>query len=501
MRQRFEQQISLGILPIIEVEIDMKSRHQLSPVLLALQYIFVTRELSEEAFGKLEDSILKGKQKTGRNGMSLWEILVLGVVRLNLDIDYDFLLDMANNHQTLRGILGVGQSDYKPGKKYHLQTLKDNIGLLKAETIKEINDLVVKAGHSLIKKKEEAKKLILQVKADSYVVETNIHFPTDINLLWDSGRKCLDMIKKLMEEGVCQEGWRERKDWFKKLRNNYRNTAEIHRKKGANYKERLLVATAKYLGVARGVSEKVRQTILDGATLVAGNESSIKIFAIIQVLQHYHQMLDKHIDLVDRRILKGEKIPHEEKLFSIFETHTEWIRKGKLYPAVELGKNVLIATDQYQFILHHHVMDKQVDVQVALPAAKEIASQFGACDYELDSISFDRNFFSGPLKKELSKLFKKVIMPKPGKKSIKQAEEESSKLFVKLRHAHSTVESNINQLEHSGVNRCPDRGTRGFKRYVALGVLSYNLQHLGKLLQEQNHQRDQPQKCRSKRAA
>ena len=210
------------------------------------------------------------------------------------------------------------------------------------------------------------------------------------------------------------------------MRKGYRIASEIHRKKGAEYKERLHGATKNYLDTACEISRKIKQTYLNGAGLVADGGVSVKVFAILAALQYYHQMLDKHIDLVDRRILQGEKIPHEEKLFSIFETHTEWISKGKLHPKVELGLGVIIATDQYEFILEHQVMEKQVDVELALPVGEEIVKRFGGPAYELDSISFDRNFFSGPVKKALSKHFQRVIMPKPGKKSARQEEEENT---------------------------------------------------------------------------
>ena len=107
MRKRFEQSPELDFDPISEVKINTKGRHQLPPMLVALQYIFTDQDLSEQVFELLEDKITKQKKNTGRMGMSLWEILVLGVVRLNLDIDYDFLVDHANNHSELRGILGV----------------------------------------------------------------------------------------------------------------------------------------------------------------------------------------------------------------------------------------------------------------------------------------------------------------------------------------------------------------------------------------------------------
>ena len=81
MRQRFEQQISLRIVPIADVKFPLKSRDELPPVLMALQYIFVTPELNEKVFALLEKKICSGKKKTGRKGMDLWHILVLAVVR------------------------------------------------------------------------------------------------------------------------------------------------------------------------------------------------------------------------------------------------------------------------------------------------------------------------------------------------------------------------------------------------------------------------------------
>jgi hypothetical protein len=153
MRQHFEPQVRLGTVPISEVNINMKSRHELPPVLKALQHIFVTPDLKEQVFGILDKKVLSGKAKTGRWGMSLWEIFVLGVVRLCMDIDYDFLVDQANEHRAMRGILGVQTSDYSPGKEYQYQTVVDNVSLLDEQTLSQINEVIVKSGHSILKKK------------------------------------------------------------------------------------------------------------------------------------------------------------------------------------------------------------------------------------------------------------------------------------------------------------------------------------------------------------
>jgi hypothetical protein len=206
-------------------------------------------------------------------------------------------------------------------------------------------------------------------------------------------------------------------------------------------------------------------------------------------------MLEKHRDLLHRRIILKEKIPHGEKVFSIFEPHTEWNNKGKLHKGVELGHNTLIATDQYQFILYHEVFEHQVDKSRTIAIGRNIADKYKGAGYHLSSISFDRNFFSFNAKKELNKLFDLVILPKPGKKSQAQIEEESADNFVKKRKGHSAVESNINELEHHGLSKCRDKGIDGFKRYVAYGVLAYNLHRMGRILvqmeREKNSQRAQ----------
>jgi len=159
MRKRFEQQLTFGIIPIGEVVINKKSRHQLVPVLIALQYAFNDKELSEEIFVLLERKIIGGKKRTGRMGMSLWEILVLGVVKLSLEIDFDFLHDLSNSHIELRGILGVGSNSIEKGKEYQYQTIHDNVQLLDANTILSISELIVKGGHGLITDLLQSKNL------------------------------------------------------------------------------------------------------------------------------------------------------------------------------------------------------------------------------------------------------------------------------------------------------------------------------------------------------
>jgi len=156
MRKRFEISPILGSLPISEVLIPTKSRDELPPVLLALQTIFVSQEYHQKMFSIVEPIILRGKKQTGREGMSIWEVIVLSVIRLTLNTNYDRLLWIANSDKYVRQLMGIeaGSNGFSSEvKQYSLTALKENIGLLKLETISQINALVLEVGHGYLKKK------------------------------------------------------------------------------------------------------------------------------------------------------------------------------------------------------------------------------------------------------------------------------------------------------------------------------------------------------------
>jgi len=199
-----------------------------------------------------------------------------------------------------------------------------------------------------------------------------------------------------------------------------------------------------------------------------------------EALAYFHRMLDKHLDLVARRLLKEETIPAHEKVFSLFEPHTEWIQKGKQRPNVELGHRLLIATDQHQLIQDYDVPVGEADVDQSVPVADRLLGRYGAGS--LASLSFDKGFTRAEDRDLLSLYVPTVVMPKRGKKNAAETEWEGEKQFVALRKQHSAVESDINSLEHHGLNRCLDVGLNGYLRYVGYGVLSYNLHVIGREL-------------------
>ena len=153
MRTFLHSQLKIGETDIGSIRIDDRSRDELPKLLRGLQYIYCTPELNEKVFAILQDIVPKGTDiDNGRPGMELWKILVLGSVRLVCNWNYDKLQDIADNHKTLRQMLGHGLDDDE--KTYHIQTLKDNIHLLTPEALDRINQVVVEAGHKLLSKKK-----------------------------------------------------------------------------------------------------------------------------------------------------------------------------------------------------------------------------------------------------------------------------------------------------------------------------------------------------------
>lgn len=376
--------------------------------------------------------------------------------------------------------MGV-EPEFGTGKQFAFTTIRDNISLLNESTIEQINEIVVKAGHLLLKKKDEK----LSIKADTYVLEANVHFPSDISLLWDSARKCLDIISGLRKDYPLK-GWRKFKFWYKDLKKQCRILSKACQSGGKNKEQQVKKQATEYLRLANELDGKISQSKELFYKLV---NSQIGLAQLLS-LDYYHDMLCKHINLVERRLIKGEVIPQSEKLYSIFETHTEWKKKGKSNNKVELGHNVLIASDQFNFIVYHKVIDHQQDVDLAIPLSDSLHLLFG--EKSINSISFDKGFWRPENKQLLQMYFPNVIMPKKGKKNKAEQEEERSKVFKKLRNKHSAVESNINSLEHHGLGRCPDKGKKGFMKYTALGVLSYNLHLLGLTVMSKQAEKKSP---------
>ena len=483
MRVVQNEQMTVGEVDIAKMKFDLKSRDDIPKILRGLQHLYMDMALRTTIFELLDRQIAPKVSKfNGRPGMALWTILVCGVIRLDLNCDYDRLHELVNQHNSIREMLGHGAFD---DVRYHFQTLKDNVSLLTPELLDEINHLIVNAGHALVKKKAgEA----LRGRCDSFVVETDVHYPTDINLLLDAMRKVITLSAQWCESRGITE-WRQHAYNVRHVKRLMRTAQNKKRSKAKSPQQQeknsalMVQAHQKYLAVAQHYQSKARQTLI-----LIESQGFTDAFEVGKKLEieGFMQHAERQIDQIRRRVIEGEAIGHGEKVFSIFEPHTEWISKGKAGVPFELGVKVCILEDQHQFILHHQVMQKQTDDQVTLEMVVQAKKRFP----NLNVCSFDKGFHSKANQIELKDKLELVALPRKGKLSTQAQAFEQTDGFVKARRAHSGVESAINALEVHGLDMCPDHGIDGFKRYVALAVVARNIHRIGALLWQQEQERE-----------
>jgi hypothetical protein len=417
----------------------------------------------------------------GRPGMEQWSILVLGTLRLTLNTDYDRIQELANQHRTLRMMLGHGIFDTE--NEYRLQTLKDNLELFTPAIMNRISEAVIRAGYTLLDLDIDA---MIRGRCDSFVLKTDVHFPTDINLLYDAIRVLSRDCVNFSQEDYLP-GWRQHRHNLRQFKAHYR---KIQKLRHSTSKDK-----TKQQAQAEKICEAHRDYIVLAQTYVTRTTESIELLentykiprALLLELKLFKQHAERQINQIQRRVIDGEKIPHNEKVFSLFEPHTEWINKGKAGVPVELGLRICIMEDTHGFILHHQVMEKLTDDKVAVTMVKATQEKFPS----FNACSFDKGYHSPDNQRDLKEILEQVVLPKKGRLNSKEKQREYSNEFVQAKKQHSAVESAINALEVHGLDKCPDHGIDGFQRYTALAVLSRNIQILGTIIR--NQKREEPE--------
>ena len=359
----------------------------------------------------------------------------------------------------LRNFLGHTDCD---NQLYHHQTLVDNVSLLTPKLLGKVNQLVVESGHTVVGKKPGEP---LRGRCGSFVVETNVHYPTDVNLLRDAMRYMLRSAGPLGSKHNVPN-WRQWQHLQISLTDKFNKIRKTRRASRKNIKA--------YLKLCAKLIDRVEALLVELAAKGVPPQETHKI-------KHFSMHAVRQSNQIDRRLLKGETIPQNEKVFSIFEPHTRWISKGKAGRPVELGVPVGIAEDQFQFILHHEIMWTGSDVDFAVPMVeitKELFPDFCA-------VSFDRGFHSPANRARLDELLDDNVLPKKGYLSKADQDREQGETFAAMRRQHPAVESAINNLEHRGLDRVRSKGREGFARTVALAVVALNVHRLGRVLRQQ----------------
>lgn len=352
-------------------------------------------------------------------------------------------------------------------------------------TLEAINEIVVKSAVAL--GLENGKKL----RVDTTVVESDIHHPTDSTLLWDSVRvitRLVGQLNDLLPHGV--PGFTNRtRSARRRMQEIQRMTARERQDQLVPKYRALICTTGQVVENARLVLKKTEQVrSIDLMTEVA-------IKTLREEIDHYCGLGDLVIDQARRRVLDGEQVPNQQKLFSIFETHTDLIKRGKILKPVEFGHKVFIAESARGLITQYRVLNGNPTDDAHVQSSLERHQQtFGDAP---KIYSADRGFFSQDNIQQCKDAgVDLVCIPqRGGKKKLAQEAYEKSPAFKDAQRFRAGVEGRISVLFRGrGMKRCLAKGRERFELLVGAAVLANNLMAIARLLME-------TQKRRHRRAA
>jgi len=278
---------------------------------------------------------------TGRNGITPSQALrSLTLMRIK-NWDYRELRERINDGYTLRGFT---QFDSHLVPKH--DAFNRAFNRLTPATLEAINQAVVQAAVQL--GLEDGKKL----RVDTTVVETNIHWPTDATLLWDSVRTITRLVEDLHDKlpnGV--QGFTNRtRSARRRMQQIQRMTAQQRQQQQEPKYRELLRITGQVVQNARQVVEQTKS--MEGIDVVGG----LAIDQLRRQIGSYCDLADRVIDQTRRRVIEGEQVPSEQKIYSIFEDHTALIKRGKAQKPVEFGHKVFLAESAQGLITDYRVL-------------------------------------------------------------------------------------------------------------------------------------------------
>jgi IS5 family transposase len=470
MRKATDCQQRLDCQPVLNVQLNHNCRDEMIPILAALRHIYGQPELRDDILQAIADDVNRhSSRKRGRKGMDYWPILVLAAVRLGCNLNYDRLQDLAEQHRALRQVMGIG--DWDEQTRFDWRRIRDNITLIRPRTIERINHLIVAAGHQLVPHAAET------ARADSFVVRTNIHYPTESSLIRDGLRKvlqCAVAVANLAGRG----GWRQHKHLYRKVKALSRQIDRVAARKGAGHGRKVQSLYRELLALTETLllrAEELR------ASLPRGANADMEVLALDAELEVFVARTRHVCGTARRRVLEGQTVPNGEKLFSVFEPHTQLYKRGKAAEPVQFGRQVLVYEDGAGFVTHAYLLPRDMaDRDVVVPQTRMVQERLGG---RIRRASFDRGFHSPSNQRDLGEIIPHLCLPMPGARQAARQEQGATVEFRQGRRWHPGIESAINALQAgNGLERCRDRTERGFSRYIQLGVLGRNLHVLGKIL-------------------
>ena len=402
--------------------------------------------------------LLSRSKKGRKSGYTSEQILRSLVVQFIEQHSFRDVVVLVENSEFLQSFVRLG---VKPMMDYSF--LNKAFGVLREETWQAINQVL--AQYAVEQGMISPEKL----RMDTTVYETHIHYPTDSSLLWDSFRTLASLLRKIQQE--------------------LPPVALKHRFHDAKVKKLAYFITRHGASPKKGTQRKVKsmyRDLISRVTWIAGVARDAlsalgKAGYEADLLSHYLPIVDKIIAQVDKRVFQGVMPASEEKIYSLFEEHTELLKRGKAGKPIEFGHKILLAQTGEKFIHHYHVFPKrQEDREMVAPAIKAHRQLFGISP---DVLATDKGFYESMEQIfTLEETITTVSICKKGRRNQQEYERESSEEFKDGQRFRAGCEGSISVLKRAfNLGKCLFKGFKNYAASVGCAVFCHNLVLLTRL--------------------
>ena len=397
------------------------------------------------------------KSEYGRKGFTSEQILRSIVVMFIEEKSYRDAVILVENSEFLRNFIKLGNK-----AMMDFTFLCKAYAALSEETWKAINEAL--NGYA----KKEGKITEEKLRLDTTAYETNIHYPTDSSLLWDSYRTAARLMRgvsEMMKALGLTHRFHTKK--VRKLalfisRNGDKKDKRVQQKIKSIYKK--LIGRVRWIASVGAIAMELLSKAMEHEAIAAAAE-----------LKRYLSIIGKIISQAERRVLLGEKVPSTEKVYSLFEDHTELIKRGKARKPIEFGHKILLAETGEKFIIHYETMSKQRADKELIQGSLKAHKKVFRCSPDI--LAGDKGFYES--REQLDKLSEKietVSICKKGRRTEEEDRRESTEEFKAGQRFRAGIEGTISVLKRAfKLGRCFFKGFKNFASSVGCAVFCHNL--------------------------
>jgi len=443
----------------------LKLTNEMDPILAKIDRLLDDEELYQLIRNDLARRYPQ-TEVTGRNSTPVEVILRMLAVKRLYALSYERTEYQVRDSLVLRQFCRVYLQDVPDDT-----TLIRWAGLIQSETLKQFNGRLTELACQL--KVTRGRKL----RTDGTVVESNIHPPSDSSLLADSVRvlgRTLVRTKQVLGEqtDLGQKVFRNR---IRSVRRLARQVGEAMRRRSEQAKTEGKTAYRKLIRAAEAMIEQAQQVLP-----VLQKQVTDQAKKLAQILSTFIPRAQQVVTQTVRRVLQQEKVPASEKIVSIFEVHTDIIRRNKAHKPTEYGHKVWLDEVDGGIVTRWDVLEGNPnDERQWLPSLDHHIKCFGKAPWQA---SADRGVHSSYNEYQAQQRgVQCVILPKPGRRSKARLKHERQAWFKRGRRWHNGVEGRISVLKRCHeLSRCRNHGQDGFEKWVGWGVIAANLRTIGR---------------------